>query len=257
MRVRTYADRMTMSRAAAGEAAAALRNAIRANGDARLIAATGASQIDFLQALTSAPNIDWSRVEMFHLDEYIGLSIHHPASFRRYLLDRLIDRVGIERYHLLDAENDPQRTADRVGSVLAARLVDLAVVGIGENGHLAFNDPPADFATERPYLIVTLNDACRQQQVGEGWFESVENVPAQAISMSVRQILKSSEIIAVVPDARKAPAVKACVEGPVSPLAPASILQTHPNTTLFLDSDSAGLLTNADRGLERGAYFDS
>jgi glucosamine-6-phosphate deaminase len=234
-----------MSRAAAAEAAVALRNAIRTNGDARLVAATGASQIEFLQAFTAEPDIDWARVEMFHLDEYIGLSIDHPASFRRYLLERLVNPVGVSRYHLLDGETDPHASADQIGRLLAERPVDLAVVGIGENGHLAFNDPPADFATERPYVIVTLNDACRRQQVGEGWFDTVEDVPAQAISMSVRQILKSSEIIAVVPDARKAAAVKACVEGPVSPLAPASILQTHANTTLFLDAESASMLTLA------------
>lgn len=246
-----------MSRAAAREAAVAVRSAIRTKGNARLIAATGASQIDFLQAFTEAPDIDWSRVEMFHLDEYIGLPITHPASFRRYLLDRLIDQVGIGRYHLLDGETDPQQAADHVGRVLAERPADLACVGIGENGHLAFNDPPADFATEQPYLIVTLNDTCRRQQVGEGWFGSVEDVPARAISMSVRQIVTSLQIIAVVPDARKAEAVKACAEGAVSPMAPASILQTHPNTTLFLDRDSAAMLTGPARSLESGAYFDS
>ena len=231
-----------MSHAAATHAAQSLRDAIRANGGARIIAATGASQIEFLEALTSAPDIGWSRVEMFHLDEYVGLPIEHPAGFRRYLLDRLIDRVGISRYHLLDGEHDVAEVVDRVGRALAERPVNLAFVGIGENGHLAFNDPPADFATDDPYLIVTLDDACRRQQVGEGWFASIEDVPAQAISMSVRQILKSAEIIAVVPDARKARAVQACVDGPVSPAAPASILQTHLNTTLYLDSDSAALL---------------
>jgi glucosamine-6-phosphate deaminase len=179
---------------------------------------------------------------MFHLDEYVGLPIEHPASFRRYLLDRLIDRVGIGRYHLLDCEHDAAEVVDRVGRALAERPVNLTFVGIGENGHLAFNDPPADFATDDPYLIVTLDDACRRQQVGEGWFASIEDVPAQAISMSVRQILKSAEIIAVVPDARKAEAVQECVEGPISPMAPASILQTHLNTTLYLDRDSAALL---------------
>jgi len=242
-----------MSRAAAHHAAGTLRDRIRANGDVRLVAATGASQIDFLEALTAAPDIEWSRVELFHLDEYIGLPVSHPASFRRYLLDRLIDKVGVGRYHLLDCENGGGKTADEVGTLLAGHPVDLALVGVGENAHLAFNDPPADFVTERPYLIVTLDAACRRQQVGEGWFGSVDEVPAQALSMSVRQILKSTEIIAVVPDARKAVAVKACVEGPVSPLAPASILQTHPNTTLFLDRDSAALLTRP--GVE--AYFDS
>jgi len=240
--IATYSDRATMNHAAANRAADALKNCIRSKGEARIIAATGASQIDFLEVLTTAQDIDWSRVEMFHLDEYVGLSIDHPASFRRYLLDRLINKVGIGRYHLLDGESDPAEVPPRVGAALAERPVDLAFVGIGENGHLAFNDPPADFTTERPYLIVTLDDACRRQQVGEGWFRSIEEVPRQAISMSVRQILKSTEIIAIVPDARKAAAVKACVEGPVSPMAPASILQTHPNATVYLDRDSASLL---------------
>lgn len=234
-----------MSRAAAAHAADALKHCLDANGWARIVAATGASQIDFLEALTSAAGIDWSRVEMFHLDEYVGLPITHPASFRRYLLDRVIDRVSLGRYHLLNGEDDPVTVAREVGDALAARPVDVAFVGIGENGHLAFNDPPADFRTDEPYIIVTLDEACRRQQVGEGWFASIGDVPARAISMSVRQILKASEIIAVVPDARKAAAVKASVEGPVSPIAPASILQTHANTTLYLDKDSAALLTRA------------
>lgn len=234
-----------MSRAAADHAAVVLRTCIEKNGGARLIAATGASQIDFLDALTSEPDIEWSRVELFHLDEYVGLPITHRASFRHYLLERLIRKMGIGKYHLLDGEKDPERAAGDVGTLLAARQADIAFVGIGENGHLAFNDPPADFTSEDPYLIVTLDEACRQQQVGEGWFASRDDVPTQAISMSVWQILKSVEIIAIVPDARKAVAVKACVEGPVSPLAPASILQTHPNTTLYLDKDSSALLTQS------------
>jgi glucosamine-6-phosphate deaminase len=234
-----------MGRAAAAHAAATLRECIRLKGHARVIAATGASQFDFLDALTSSPDIDWPRVELFHLDEYVGLSIDHPASFRRYLLDRLIRKVGIHKYHLLDGDTDPEQAAAEVGAVLAERPADIAFVGIGENGHLAFNDPPADFTTDDPYIIVTLDEACRRQQVGEGWFSSVADVPTHAISMSVRQILTSIEIVAVVPDARKAAAVKACVEGPVSPMAPASILQTHPNTTLYLDFDSAALLSGS------------
>ncbi len=229
--------------AAAAHAADALRRCIVEHGRARIIAATGASQIDFIDALTSSPGIDWSRIEMFHLDEYVGLPVSHRASFRRYLLDRLINKAGIGRYHLLNGEQDPSDSARTVGKLFAERPVDLAFVGIGENCHLAFNDPPADFTTEDPYLIVTLDEACRRQQVGEGWFASIDDVPARAISMSVRQILKSKEIIAVIPDARKAAAVKACVEGPVSPMAPASILQTHTDTTLYLDEDSAALLT--------------
>jgi len=248
MQVKTYINRSTMSRAAARHTSGMLREAIDARGGVRIVAATGASQTDFLGALTAAPDIDWTRVEMFHLDEYVGLPLDHPASFRRYLLDRLIERTGIRRYHLLDGERDAAREADRVGRELAAMPVDVAFVGIGENGHLAFNDPPADFAAEQPYLIVTLDEACRRQQVGEGWFRSVDEVPARAISMSVRQILKSREIVCVVPDARKAEAVRVCVEGDVSPLAPASILRTHANTTLYLDADSAALLKPASRG---------
>jgi glucosamine-6-phosphate deaminase len=243
MRIEAHVDARAMSRAAATHAGRTLRRVIATRGVARIIAATGASQFDFLDALTSEPGIDWRRVEMFHLDEYVGLSIDHPASFRRYLLERLIRKAGIVTYHLLDGEHDAPRRADDAGRLIASAPIDVAFVGIGENGHLAFNDPPADFDTEQPYLIVTLDDRCRQQQVGEGWFRSVAEVPAQAISMSVRQILKSREIICVVPDARKADAVKRCVEGEVSPMAPASILRTHPNTTLYLDCDSAALLT--------------
>jgi glucosamine-6-phosphate deaminase len=248
MQVKTYIDRLTMSRAAARRAGQALRAAIGARGAARIIAATGASQFAFLDTLTATVGIDWTRVEMFHLDEYVGLPLDHPASFRKYLLDRLVNKVGIARYHLLDGGRDPARVAEEVGRELDAAPIDMAFVGIGENGHLAFNDPPADFATERAYLIVTLDEACRRQQVGEGWFVSIAEVPSQAISMSVHQILKAREIICVVPDARKAQAIKACVEGAVSPMAPASILRTHANTTLFLDRDSAALLTRATRG---------
>jgi glucosamine-6-phosphate deaminase len=248
MRIRTYVDRATMSRAAARAAAHALVNAITQRGTARIVVATGASQLDFLEALTGFPGIDWTRVEMFHLDEYIGLPVDHPASFRKYVLERLIHKTGISRYHLLDGEHDPAGVAARVGRELDAALVDVAFVGIGENAHLAFNDPPADFITERPYLIVTLDQACRRQQVGEGWFRSIADVPRQALSMSVRQILKARRIICVVPDARKAEAVYGCVEGVVSPMVPASILQTHAGTTLYLDRDSAALLSPATRG---------
>jgi glucosamine-6-phosphate deaminase len=248
MQIKTYVDRLTMSRAASRHAARILRATIAAHGDVRIIAATGASQLDFLEALTAETGIDWTRVVMFHLDEYIGLPIDHPASFRRYLLERLIGRTGLTRYHLLDGERDPVVVAEAAGRELNLASIDLAFVGIGENGHLAFNDPPADFSTERPYLVVTLDEACRRQQVGEGWFSTVADVPSRAISMSVRQILRAREIIAVVPDARKAEAVKACVDGVVTPMAPASILQTHANTTLYLDRDSAALLAPVTRG---------
>jgi glucosamine-6-phosphate deaminase len=231
--------------AAAKHAAQSLQRVLSQSETARIIAATGASQIDFLQFLTATPGIDWQRVEMFHLDEYIGLPLDHPASFRKYLTERFIRKTGIRRYHLLDGEQNPAEVVREVGKELASAPIDIAFVGIGENGHLAFNDPPANFEIEDPYLIVELDQACRAQQVNEGWFKSIPDVPGQAISMSVKQILKSREIIAVVPGAQKARAVKACLEGDISPMAPASILRTHPNTTTYLDTESASLLTEA------------
>jgi glucosamine-6-phosphate deaminase len=245
MRIQTYPDSQTMSNAAAERAATVLRQTVADRGRARIIAATGASQFRFLEALTAAPDVPWSAVEMFHLDEYVGLPVDHPASFRKYLLERLIGKTGLTHYHLLDGEQEPKKVAEKVGRALASDTIDVAFVGIGENGHLAFNDPPADFEATAPYLIVTLDDACRRQQVGEGWFASVADVPTQAISMSVREILRSREILCIVPDARKAEAVKATVEGEISPMVPASILKTHPNTTLYLDHAAAALLNHA------------
>lgn len=245
MIVKVFDDKASLSEAAALQAATAIRRAIQKQGRARIIVATGASQFDFLSALTQAEGIDWQRVEMFHLDEYVGLPLTHPASFRKYLLERLIQKVKIKTYHLLDGESDPHAVADRIGKALRSEPIDVAFVGIGENGHLAFNDPPADFQTEKPYLVVSLDEACRRQQVSEGWFGNISEVPKQAISMSVRQILKAREIIAVVPDARKAQALKLCLEGEIGPMAPASVLRTHPATTIYLDKESAALLNPA------------
>jgi len=244
MRVEVFDDKASLGKAAALQAATAFRRAIAQKGSARIIAATGASQLEFLAALTTkVPSADWHNVEMFHLDEYIGMPIEHPASFRKYLLERLIQKTGIQKYHLLDGEANPEDVCRMVGRALTAAPIDVAFVGIGENGHLAFNDPPADFETEDSYLIVPLDEACRWQQVNEGWFSTLSEVPEKALSMSVRQILKSNEIICVVPDERKAQAVKLCFEGEISPMAPASILRNHPNTTVFLDRDSVRLLS--------------
>jgi glucosamine-6-phosphate deaminase len=240
-----FEDKVSLGKAAAEQASAALGQAIRERGLARTIVATGNSQLEFLSALTKAENIDWQRVEMFHLDEYVGLPITHPASFRKYLREQLIDKTGITRYHFLDGSGDFKKVMRDAAEALRSATVDVAFVGIGENGHLAFNDPPADFQTEEAYLLVNLDEACRRQQVGEGWFADVSEVPGRAISMSVRQILKAKEIICVVPDARKARAVKLCVEGEISPMAPASILRTHPATTVYLDKQSASLLSPA------------
>lgn len=245
MNVRVFNDKTLLGREAALQAAAAIRRAVAQKGAARIIAATGASQFEFLSALTEMPDVDWRRVELFHLDEYVNLPLTHPASFRRYLIERLIEKTGIEKYYLLDGEQNPEDVCRSVGNSLQASPVDVAFVGIGENGHLAFNDPPADFHTEEPYLVVRLDEACRRQQVGEGWFSDLREVPERAISMSIRQILKSKEMICVVPDARKAAAVKACLEGEISPLFPASILRTHPDVTVYLDRESARLLDPA------------
>jgi glucosamine-6-phosphate deaminase len=240
--IKCFNDKREMAAAAAEQAAAILRQTLGAQGKARLIAATGASQFEFLEVLTGLGGIDWQKVEMFHLDEYIGLAASHPASFRRFLRERLIQKTGITKYFLLDGEQDSAEVIRRTSQALLSAPIDVAFVGIGENGHLAFNDPPADFATEQPYMVVNLDEACRRQQLGEGWFATLEDVPHRAISMSVRQILKAKRIVCIVPDARKAQAVKACFEGAISPLAPASILRTHPDTTVYLDVHSAALL---------------
>src|SRR6202142_2884462 len=243
MLLRVFKDKVSLGNAASEQAATAIRRAIAERGLSRIIAATAASQLEFLNALTRAPGIDWSKVEAFHLDEYIGLPVTHPGSFRKMLLDQLVRKTGIAHYHLLDGDAaDPSEVVRREGQELASMPVDIAFLGIGENGHIAFNDPPADFRTEEPYIIVNLDEACRQQQVGEAWFADISQVPKRAISMSARQILKATEILAVVPGPRKAQAVKACFEGEISPMAPASILRRHPDATVYLDTNSASLL---------------
>jgi glucosamine-6-phosphate deaminase len=245
MALKVFDNKISLGKAAAEQAANAIRRAIREHGQARVIAATAASQLEFLNALTAATDIDWQKVELFHLDEYIGLPITHPGSFRKMLVEQVIQKTGITRYHLLDGDGDVPDVVRRASAALASAPVDIAFLGIGENGHLAFNDPPADFQTDEPYIVVNLDEACRMQQVGEAWFANISQVPTRAISMSVRQILKAKEILAVVPDTRKAQAVKACFEGEISPMAPASILRNHANATIYLDKNSAALLSTA------------
>lgn len=243
MTIQVFHNSSELGVSAAQSAATILRDKISKNGKVRIIAATGASQFSFLKALAEAPGINWAAVEMFHLDEYVGLPITHGASFRKYLLERFIKPAGISRYHLLNGEGDAWENSRRVGLELIKAPIDIAFVGIGENAHLAFNDPPADFQTEEPYLIVNLDEACRRQQVGEGWFKNLDEVPKQAISMSIRQILKAEKILCIVPDQRKAVAVKASLEGAISPAAPASILRTHGDVSFYLDKESATLLS--------------
>jgi len=242
MQIKIFTTKAELGQAAARDAAAIINQAIAERNAAYVIAATGASQFEFLDALMLAP-IDWTKVTFFHLDEYVGLPESHPASFRRYLNERIVNRVHPRAFHFIDGEaDDVDDECRRVGQLITQQTIDVAFVGIGENGHLAFNDPPADFDTDEPYIVVNLDEACRQQQVGEGWFKSIDDVPAQAISMSIRQILRSREILCIVPDQRKAEAVKASVELSVNPMHPASILQTHERVTLYLDCDSSSLL---------------
>ncbi|MFC7397501.1 glucosamine-6-phosphate deaminase [Chelatococcus sp. GCM10030263] len=249
MDIRIAADTAELGREAARLGGDAIVAAIAARGTATIIVATGASQFDMLAALTARGDIDWSRVTAFHLDEYVGLPETHGASFRRYLKERFVEPVGgrITFVPVVGDAADPGAEAERLGGLIAGREVDVCFAGIGENCHLAFNDPPADFTTEAPYIVVDLDEACRRQQLGEGWFPTLEDVPRRAISMSIRQIMKAKLLVVSVPDARKADAVRHAVEGPVSPDYPASILQQHPACTLFLDTASAAGLKNGEK----------
>lgn len=244
MKIVTANNPEELGKEAGTTAAALIRQAIAENGASNIILATGTSQFETLSRLISEPEIDWSKVVMFHLDEYIGLPITSKASFRKYLQERFIEKLpSLKTAHLINGENDAIAECYRLGKLIIEHPIDLALVGIGENGHLAFNDPPADFEAEAPYIIVKLDEACRKQQSGEGWFDTLDDVPQQAISMSIRQVLKSKHIVCSVPDSRKALAVKNSLEHPVSNLYPASILQTHPRCHYFLDKYSAALLS--------------
>ena len=229
----------------AGKTAANLiRESIAKKGRATIILATGTGQFETLNQLISEPGIDWSKVVMFHLDEYIGLPITSPASFRKYLKERFIEKVpSLKAANLINGEGDAAKECDRLSELIRQSPVDVALVGIGENGHLAFNDPPADFDTDEPFIIVELDELCRRQQLGEGWFQTLDDVPRQAISMSIKQIMLSKHIVCSVPDARKAMAVKNTLENTVSNIYPASILQMHPDCKLFLDQPAASLLS--------------
>ncbi len=244
MKIITSETKVELGQRAAQHAAEVMRRAVSERGEANIVVATGASQFEVLAELIVAPDIDWHRVTTFHLDEYVGLSELHPASFRRYLQERFVSRLPtpLRAFHAINGEGDVAAECQRLNTLIADLAIDVALVGIGENGHLAFNDPPADFQTEEPYIVVNLDEACRRQQLGEGWFGSLQEVPQQAISMTIQQIMKSREIVCSVPDERKAAAVKASLQGPVSPLVPASIVQRHARATIYLDRASASTL---------------
>ncbi len=240
MEIIISATKQELGKQAAQKGAEFIRKAIAERGEANIIVATGASQFEMLSELVKE-NIDWSVVTGFHLDEYIGVDETHPASFRKYLKERFVSLVPVKEFHYVNG-NGAEKECKRLGEMISKHPIDVAFVGIGENGHLAFNDPPADFETEEPYIVVNLDENCRKQQLGEGWFATFDDVPKQAISMSVRQIMKSKHIICSVPDERKADAVRNTIVSNITPMVPASVLQEHPSTWLFLDIASASRL---------------
>lgn len=235
-----------LGRIAAEAAAKLIRSRIQSHGQANIILATGASQFEMLRHLVQETDIDWTKVTAFHLDEYLNLPPSHPASFRKYLKERFVDQIpALGAFHYIHGDApDALAECNRVGELIRQHPIDVAMIGIGENAHLAFNDPPADFKIEEPYILVDLDQACREQQLGEGWFPDLASVPDRAISMSIQHILKSQHLIVSVPDERKARAVQQAVEGSISPDCPASILQQHPNCMLYLDTYSASRLTS-------------
>jgi glucosamine-6-phosphate deaminase len=243
MHIHISDDAASLGDLAAKTGASLIKNAIAKKGAATVILATGTSQFEMLKCLVHEPGIEWSRVTMFHLDEYLGLPEVHPASFRKYLKERFLGHVQVGVYHLINGEADGQLECARLSDIIASSVADVAFIGIGENGHLAFNDPPADFRTEDPYIVVTLDEACRKQQLGEGWFASLDEVPRYAISMSIRQIMKSRHIICSVPDERKAVAIRNSLDKEIGPMYPSTVLRAHPACYLFLDKASASLLS--------------
>lgn len=241
MKIFVEENKQQLGKKAAKEGALLINDAISKKGEANIIVATGASQFEMLSELVKE-DIDWSKVTAFHLDEYIGIPESHPASFRKYLKERFADIVPLKKFNYVNGDIDPNEECERLKKLIYDIEIDVAFIGIGENSHIAFNDPPADFDTKDPYIVVNLDEACRRQQLGEGWFATFDDVPKRAISMSINQIMKSKTIICSVPDGRKADAVKKTVESQISPMVPSSILKEHEYVSLYLDKDSASLL---------------
>lgn len=244
LRVRLHADADALARAAAAEAAACLRGAVKARGVANAMFATGNSQLKFIDTLTgSTPGVPWSNVVVFHMDEYVGIGPDHPASFQRWIRERIADRTHPAAAHYLDGRPEHEAECRRYAALLDEHPLDLCCLGIGENGHLAFNDPPvADLDDPLDVKVVELDLRCRQQQVGEGHFPTVDAVPTHAMTVTIPALLRAATVLAVVPEERKAEAVRAALTGPVSTACPGSALRRHPNATLHLDRGSGGLL---------------
>lgn len=245
MKIRVLTNPEELGRAAGEYSASVLRHAIAERGKARLLLSTGSSQFETLKALMEE-DVEWGKVEMFHLDEYVDLSETHPASFRRYLKERVISQVSLKAAHLINGEGDTLEHIRQLTEEIRKEPIDLALIGIGENAHIAFNDPPADFQTREAYIVVNLDQKCKEQQIGEGWFASLEDVPNQAISVTVHQIMQSQVIVSAVPHRVKADAIKRTLTSEVTNMIPATKLKEHPNVTLFLDSDSASLVAEEE-----------
>jgi glucosamine-6-phosphate deaminase len=246
MTVQVFASKSDLGEAAAAQAAEIIRAAVRSRRKkARIIVATGNSQLEFSAALVRQPDVPWSSVEVFHMDEYLGMDEHHPASFRRWIRERIVEPTRPAAAHYLRGDApEPEAEAKRYAELLMEGPIDVAFVGIGENGHIAFNDPHvADFFDPNAVKVVTLDEACRRQQVGEGHFPSLEESPSQALTLTCPALMMAKNLVCCVPDSRKAQAVRAALEGPVTPTCPASLLRTHPSAWLYLDSDSAKLLS--------------
>jgi glucosamine-6-phosphate deaminase len=241
MKIKVMKNSEELGKEAASYCAAILNRSIEQKGTARLILSTGASQFDLLKALVNE-KVDWERVEMFHLDEYINITETHPASFRKYLKERFTSRVQLKKVHFVDGEGDINKTIKELSGEIRKEPIDLGLIGIGENAHIAFNDPPADFETKEAYIIVSLDDNCKKQQAREGWFVTEDDVPKQAISMSVHQIMQCNSIVSFVPYRVKANAVKLTLENDLTNMVPATMLKNHKDTTLFLDEESASLV---------------
>lgn len=243
MPVHVFASNEALGARAAADLAELLAQAIADHGSASIILATGNSQLSFMQALRALPTVEWTKIVVFHMDEYLGMSDQHPASFPKYIREKLVGHVHPRAFYPMRGDApDVAAELKRYADLLAQHPADVCVLGIGENGHLAFNDPPADFYTDKTIHIVDLDHKCRMQQVGEGHFATIDDVPKQALSLTVPALLKARRVLAVVPEARKAEAVRAALQGPVTPDCPASILRTQSHVTMYLDVDSAGML---------------
>ena len=245
MQVKIFQDKYALGAAAAQLGAEKIREALTKKSEVNIILATGASQFEMLAALLKEKDIDWSRIRIFHLDEYIGLPVDHPAGFRKYLWERFVSKLPVPPaafYPVNGSAPDPEATTAALGELITKYPTDVAFIGIGENGHIAFNDPPADLETEKPYLIITLEERCRKQQLGEGWFPTMDAVPKYAITMSCREIMRARAIVNSVPDSRKAHAVGLALEGPITNMVPATIMREHSNYNVFLDAPAAAEL---------------